>query len=94
MPPHIASYLWDVPLDKLNLVKASKFVIERVLEYGNTEDVVWLEKTYGKELIIKTISESLRISAKTGNYFALRYKLDDSVLTCLRAPYIQKQHRF
>lgn len=94
MPPQIASYLWDVPMDTLDVHTAAPFIIERVLEYGNSEDIAWLEKTYKKDQITTVLKESKRISVKTATFYCLRYKINKGEVECFRKPFTQKQHRF
>ncbi len=61
------SLFWDVNPDKIDLEKNAQYVIERVLDLGNDQEVSWLWQTYDKSLLKKTVekSRSLRPSSKT-----------------------------
>lgn len=94
IPPHVEKYLWDVKVDSLDINSHSGFVIERVLEYGDTDAFSWILKTYKKEKILDVLKKSKRISPKTGNFFALYFGVPKEELLCIRKPFIRKQDRF
>ncbi len=45
------SIFWDVNIDKLDIDKKSNFVIERVFERGDVEDIRKCRRYYGDEKI-------------------------------------------
>lgn len=94
LPKHISKYFWDLNPKKLSLERDKEFITERILEYGDTAEFSWLQKTYDKQEIIKVLKKSRRISPKTGNYFALYYNIPKQELECIRKPFTQKQNRF
>ena len=94
IPASIAPYLWDTPIDDLSYDKHYAFIIERVLEYGDMEALIWLNETFDIGKIKEVLCTSKRISARTGNFYARIYQVDHTDLTCLQKPYIQKQNRF
>lgn len=94
IPSHVEKYLWDVKTDNLDIKKYSGFIIERVLEYGDTDSLSWLLHTYEKERILDILKKSKRISPKTGNFYALYFGIPKKELLCIRKPFIRKQDRF
>lgn len=94
IPSKIKSLLWDIDISTIDLDKHYKFIIERVIEYGDIEEVKWMQSTFSKDQIIETLKTSKRISAKSGNFFAIKYNLSKEELECLRNPFTQKQNRF
>jgi len=93
--PYINQYLWDVKTDDKDFLKSNAdFIIERILEYGDIKGLKWLEKTYPRKKIVKVLSKSSKISAKTGSFFALYYKIPKEKLLCIQKPFTQKQNRF
>lgn len=94
IPPNVGKYLWDVNIESLDIKTHSGFVIERVLEYGDTDSFSWILKTYGKEKILDVLKKSKRISPKTGNFYALYFGIPKLDLLCIRKPFIRKQDRF
>lgn len=94
IPEIIRAYLWDVDVTTLSPKKHHKFIIERVLEYGDFAAVEWLAENFEKEQIIEVLRVSKRISPKTGNFFAMYYKVPKESFECLKNPFTQKQNRF
>lgn len=94
IPSFIKKYLWDVRLETLDIEEHSEFVIERVLEYGDTDSFTWLIKTYDKEKILQVLRNSKKISPKTGNIYAMYFGVPKEQFLCIRKPFIQKQDRF
>lgn len=94
IPSKIKSLLWDVDISSIDLEKHYKYVIERIIEYGDVAEVKWMQKTFSKDQIIEILKTSKRISAKSGNFFAIKYNLSKEELECLRNPFTQKQNRF
>jgi hypothetical protein len=56
---------WDVNPDKLDFNQRSRFVIERVFERGNVEDVREIRRYYGDKLIGDTLKTSPWIEEKS-----------------------------
>lgn len=94
LPENIKNYLWDVNFDNVSIQDHSRFIIERVLEYGDKEAITWLNQTYSKDEIVQVLKVSKRISAKSGTFFALYYDIPKEELQCIKNPYTQKQNRF
>jgi len=94
IPKFVAEYLWDVEIEKLDLKSHSTFIVERVLEYGDLEALLWINKSYKKDIIVSTLKKSKKISSKSGNFYALFYSVPKTSLLCIRKPFTQKQNRF
>jgi hypothetical protein len=94
IPNNIKNYLWDVDPSTLSLEKHSKFLIERILEYGDKNAITWLDSSYSKDQIIEILKKSKRISAKTGTFYSLYYDIPKEELECIKNPFTQKQNRF
>lgn len=94
LPQNIRNYLWDVNLETLSKEKHSKYIIERLLEYGDKEALAWLNENYEENQIVQVLKTSKRISSKTGTFYALYYKIPKEELECIKKPFTQKQNRF
>jgi hypothetical protein len=94
LPERVKVLLWDVDIKSVSLEQHSKFIIERVLEYGDIAEFNWLKKTYPKDLIIDALSSSRRLSVKSALLFANYYNISKDSVLCLKNPYTQKQNRF
>ncbi len=52
------SLFWDVDLKSLDFKEHASYIIERVLDFGDDEDVRWLFSTYPKTVIRETLDNS------------------------------------
>jgi hypothetical protein len=51
---------WDVDPKTIDPEKHAKYIIERILDFGNDEEVTWMWHTYPKTLI-RDITENSRV---------------------------------
>lgn len=61
-------FFWDVDFEKLDLWENRNYIIGRVLEWGDVDEVVALFKYYDKEVIIKACLFNTEISKRTISY--------------------------
>ena len=87
-PKAFKKYFWDTDINKLSPLKNRAYVIERLFEYGDVQELDWLNYFYSKEDLITTLKTSRRISPKTGNFFALYYHVPKESLACMKKPSI------
>jgi len=71
LPEDFSVYFWEYDLKKVNTEKYADLVIERILNYGNTESIIWLLKYYNTEKIKKTVLNNRNILPKTKKYWKL-----------------------
>ncbi|MDI6745404.1 MAG: hypothetical protein QMD07_08525 [Thermodesulfovibrionales bacterium] len=62
------SLFWDVDSDKLSSGKDWFFIIERILEFGDIDDLLWMKKTFPEKEIKITVQKSRILSPKTRSY--------------------------
>ena len=60
---------WDHPLTPEDLAKHAAWVTERVLEYGDLDDVRTLHDTMGREAFLAAAAEAHRVSPRTRNFW-------------------------
>jgi hypothetical protein len=94
LPEFIKPLLWDVNIASLDLNLDQKFIIERVLEYGDLDSFNFILKTFDKNTIINILKTSKRLSTKSGNFYALVLNVNKDELLCIQKPFTQKQNRF
>lgn len=59
------SLFWDVDPETIDLEKNARYVIERVLDFGNDEEVRWMYLLYPHSRIREVIDNPRRLHAKT-----------------------------
>jgi hypothetical protein len=83
------SLFWDA--DEIDMDKHAAYVIARVLDYGDVEDVRKIRELYPDEKIIEAIRTRRGMFPKTGKYWAVKFNIPFSEVACLRKYYQQKQ---
>ncbi len=89
--PHLKRFFWDVDPDLLDLKKNSDYIIARILEYGDIEDIVWLFETYSKKMIGKVLINQRSFSRRTANFWSKILDIDKSKIQCLKKSYQSRQ---
>lgn len=58
---------WDTDLNSLDAQKHAEYIIERIMDFGNDDEVRWMKHQYPKQLLAKVCrtSKQLHVSSKT-----------------------------
>ena len=56
--PNTASFFQEYSFAKLDPVTHRDLIIERLLAYGNREEIRWLYQTYGRDQVSAWVSEN------------------------------------
>ena len=91
IPESVKIILWDVEVNKLDIRRHKKFIIERIIKYGNEKDVKWMLETYSLKEIGEVVKKSKNIDRKSANYWALRLNIPREEVYCLRNTYQRQQ---
>lgn len=94
IPSYLHKYFWDVKAKSFSQGTRSTFIIERVLEYGNTKAVNWLTNNFDLKAIKEVVLKSRRLSPKSANYWVLILGIDKERVKCLQRSYLKTQKRF
>jgi hypothetical protein len=73
---------WDVDLKELNPDKNEKFVVERILAFGDADDVRWASEQYGKDKLKKYVLESNKLNPKSQFFWCQYFNL--SIKECIK----------
>jgi hypothetical protein len=72
LPGELRRFFWDVAFEKLTIEKHSRFLVERILNYGDMNAIKWL-LTWAKQDFIKTIVDKSRnLNAKSKNFWKIK----------------------
>ncbi|PIV58266.1 MAG: hypothetical protein COS14_10520 [Bacteroidetes bacterium CG02_land_8_20_14_3_00_31_25] len=80
-------YFWDVNFLKLDEKKSKRLIIERIVNFGNLNEIKLIINKYGKEEVIHTICNLNYLEPKTLNFFSLFFKISKKNFKC----YIRRQ---
>jgi Arc/MetJ-type ribon-helix-helix transcriptional regulator len=90
LPKRLHQYFWDTDPAQIDLDKNKEYIAERVLDWGQTEDVRWLINTYGKELIKTVVKNRRGLSPKSAIFWADILGINQREVACLSKPYQNK----
>lgn len=82
LPLSLSSYFWDVDPQAVDAERNATFIIERILEYGNTDAIRWLARAFSQKDIINTMTASRRLSPRSANLWAILYNVPREQLRC------------
>lgn len=57
IPSSFSKYFWDTKPQNISIEKHSTYIIERLLEFGDIEQLDWLNTIYPRNTIIDTIKK-------------------------------------
>ena len=91
LPLSFKQYFWDVKFKSLDVKKNQRFILERLLEYGNLSAYKWLKKNFSPLAVKKTVKTSRALSKKSANFYALIFNIPKSQILCLNKSWRKKQ---
>jgi hypothetical protein len=69
IPEKFRKYFWDCDFSSLSMKKHSKFIIERILNFGTLNDIQWLRKNVSSSRFREISTKSRRLDKRTRNYW-------------------------
>lgn len=73
--PFSEKLFWDSPIENIDIKKNQRYVIERVLTRGFTDDFYMLQKIYSTEEIKDALRNSKELDPKTVHFSSWYFKL-------------------
>ena len=67
--PEFQEYFWDVDFKQLSVKRHSRFIAERILNYGDPESIKWLLTWADSNFLKELIDTSRNLNARTRNYW-------------------------
>ena len=87
LPEFLRPLFWEVDFDRLRLSGHERYIIERVLEYGDDPAIRWLRRTFSAETIADVVRRSRKLSRNTATLWALVLDIPKDQIQCLSKPY-------
>ncbi len=78
VPSQFRAFFWDVDIGRIKVKKHSKYIIERILEYGNMDSIYWLQQVFPAQTILGVIGESRKVSEKSKNLWKTWFGATDN----------------
>lgn len=83
---------WDRDVNTIDPAKHCQFIIERVLQYGDVEDVRWAKGYYGDEALREVVVKNHILDHKSQNFWCVYFNIDPAL--CFQNQSIKKQGAF
>ena len=74
VPQRFHYLFWDTDPEKIDTKKHSRYIIERVLESGDLDSLLWIQMVYPTRLIIETLEISRKISPRSKNFWRIWFR--------------------
>ncbi len=85
IPKHLRLLFWDTDVDGFDAEAYPVYAIERVLEYGDEQAVVWMRSLFTDEQILDVLRTDRNLTPRSANFRALLFGLPASDIIALRS---------
>lgn len=86
LPDFLRPLFWDTDLNQLRVEGHERYIIERVLAYGDTPAVRWMMRRFTREQVVETLCKSRRINRKSAGFWAAMLEVPIGEVRCLSTP--------
>jgi hypothetical protein len=74
IPDRFRPLFWDASPGNIHIRRNASYVIERVLEFGDYEALVWLQRVYPARTILDVLNTGRAISNKSRNFWQIWFE--------------------
>lgn len=86
LPDSAKRYFWDINVETLDVAAHPRFVIERLLEYGDFPELKWLFREFSRDEIVDVIKRTRRLSRRRASAWANYFDIRRDEVLCLSKP--------
>ncbi|RME08794.1 MAG: hypothetical protein D6803_00280 [Anaerolineae bacterium] len=91
LPKSAYRYFWEIDPAQLDVSAHPRYVIERLLEYGDFPELRWLFRRFPREQIVDTLKRSRQLSRRRAAFWALYFDVPSHSVRCLQKPFHQQR---
>jgi hypothetical protein len=91
-PKKSSQYFWDIDSTQLDPKKDSRFIIDRLFEWGDLEEIQWLLKTYPKKLLKSELKSCRTLTPKSAAFWAFILNVPLGELRCIQKRSVQSRN--
>ena len=93
LPECLRSLFWDTDFDRLRAQGHERYIIERVLEYGDVPEVRWMMRRFSRERIAQVLCASRRLSRKSADFWSFILNVSTEEVQCSSASFRQQHEK-
>ena len=94
LPKFLKQYFWDVDFEKLDYTKYPKYVIIRILEYGNEKAISWMKNIFSRRDIVDALISTRELTEKSANFWAVVLDVKKEKVKCLNKSFLEIRKQF
>jgi len=83
LPASAYKYFWDINPVELDISAHPRYVIERILEYGDFPELRWLFARFSREEIVGVLKLSRTLTLRSANFWSLIFGVSHRQVKCL-----------
>jgi len=93
IPERIKRLFWDVDKNTVDLKLHRSYIIRRIMDDGNIEDVKWMLHSYSSGDIIEVVKKSRGLSRRSAWFWVHYFQISPEAVECLKTSLIQERER-
>ena len=78
IPEQFRSLFWDTSLANIHIKRNARYIIERVLEFGDMDAMNWLQRVYPVQTVVDVLRLSRGITEKSRNFWMVWFGVSDA----------------
>lgn len=75
VPERLKFFFWDTSLDKIHIKRNARYIIERIMAFGDLDALNWLQRVYPAQTIIDVLITSRNIDEKSRNFWLMWFEV-------------------
>ena len=72
---------WDIDPASLDEEQNKHYIIERIMQRGDMDDIRWMRKRYDEEVLVEVVKKSRQLNPKSLNFWCVVLGIDTEVCT-------------
>ena len=93
LPRSAYCYFWDIDPAQLDVSAYPRYVIERLLEYGDFPELRWLFGRFSRQEIVDVLKRSRRLSLRSATFWAQVLDVPREQIRCLSVPFRERHNQ-
>jgi len=93
LPKHLHKYFWDTDVKAVDAKKDRDYIIWKLLEYGDINDLKWMFKSFSIRSIKKILMTRRGLSLKAVNFWRLFFDIPKNKILCLNKSFPNTQKK-
>ena len=94
IPERVQRLFWDTDKSGVDPRAHRSYIIRRIMDYGDLDDVRWMLNTYSSEEIKPVLEKGRGLSRKSGTFWGNHFHIPKEKIACLQTPYRKKPAPF